>query len=105
MLKNSETYIDMPQWKESDELLSDVSKMTEDDVIEGVPAKSIEDIINEVAEEENLSPEEVRKMVAKFQKELKLENKRKKSATKPKRVKNKNKIQQAKKSKKQNRKR
>ena len=79
--------------------------MTENYVIEGMQERSLDEIIEEVANEENLTPEEVREMVMQFQKDIRIKNKRNKNATKPVRVKNKNKIKQAKKSKKQNRKR
>lgn len=84
------------------ELLEEVEMMTEEDAIEGMEERSLEDIINEVAEEENLSADEVRQMIEEFRKtEFKVE---KKKRSKPKKVKNKNALKQAKKSKKQNRK-
>lgn len=83
-------------------LLEEVDMMTEEDVIKGMDERSVEDIINEVAEEENLTPEEVRQMVLNYQKTKFQVEKKKRS--KPKKVKNKNAIKQAKKSKKQNRK-
>lgn len=84
------------------ELLEELKMMKDEDVIEGMEERSLEDIIKEVAEEENLTEEEVRQMIEKFQK---TKFSVAKSATKPKKVKNKNAIKQAKKSKKKNRKR
>lgn len=84
------------------ELLEEVEMMTEDDVIEGMEERSLEEIINEVAEEENLTPEEVAQMIEDFR-NTKIQVAKKKRYTKPKKVKNKNKIKQAKQSKKRNR--
>lgn len=45
----------------------EIEMMTEEDVIEGMEEKSIEEVIREVAEEEGLTEEEVKEMVERFQ--------------------------------------
>lgn len=86
------------------ELLEEVEMMKEEDVIEGMEERSIEEIIQEVADEEGLSVEEVREMVKEFQNK-KFQVAKKKRMTKKKRDKSKEKAKkkQAKKSSKKNR--
>lgn len=77
---------------------------TEEDVIEGMPNKPIEEIIREVAEEEGLSIEEVEEAVEKLANlQISLEAKKRHTKAKRDRVKEKKKKKQAKKAKKRNR--
>lgn len=75
--------------------------MADKEIIEGLPNKSLEEIIQEVAEEENLTAEEVAQIVKDFKFGVKVEKK----ATKPKKDKTKAKKKKkiANKSRKQNR--
>lgn len=72
-----------------------------EDIIEGVPNKSLEEIINEVAEEQGLTPEEVAQIVKDFQFGVKVAKGKGKS--KANKAKDKAKKKQVKKSRKQNR--
>lgn len=87
--------------KKNDEQYYVGENMADKDIIEGLPNKSLEEIIKEVADEENLTPEEVAQIVKDFQLGVKVSKK----ATKPKKdkVKDKKKKKIAKKSRKQNR--
>jgi 3-deoxy-D-manno-octulosonic-acid transferase len=77
---------------------------TEEDIIEGVPAKSIEEIIREVAEEEGMTEEEVAEAIEKLSNlNFSLAKKQRHTKAKRNKAKEKAKKKQAKKSKKRNR--
>lgn len=89
---------------QEEKIKQQLEAFTEEDIIDGVPEKSIEEIIREVAEEEGMTEEEVAEAVEKLSNlNFSLAKKKRHTKTKVDKVKSKKKKKQAKKSRKKNR--